>query len=291
MRKLLVVGLVLVGAALLGTTFVFYSKYQKSAADFAQATADHESMRQRYDRAVSEIVTIQDSLSAIVLGGEQDQILTRSSQLESQPPGSIHDEVLTRISQLKSALERTKDRIEDLDSRLKKSGVKIAGLERMITGLRNSVAEKETRIATLTTQVDTLETRVVGLSSEVDQKQAQLAVKELQLTDKQRELATIYYTMGTKSELTNAGIVEAKGGVLGLGKTLKPSGYYRNEAFTALDTDQENVIRVPAEKAQILSAQPTSSYTITPVGEKAVEIHIVNPEEFRKIKHVVILTT
>src|SRR5207245_5226818 len=70
MRKPVGVVLALISVLLLGATVVTYSKYKKSAADYAQATSDEQSMRQRYDGAVSEIVMIQDSLNTIVLGGE-----------------------------------------------------------------------------------------------------------------------------------------------------------------------------------------------------------------------------
>jgi len=154
----------------------------------------------------------------------------------------------------------------------------------MIAGLRKSVSEKEQRIAELGTQVDTLQTRVTGLSVEIENQQQDLAAK-------QHELATIFYAMGTKKDLTRSGVVAAKGGVLGIGKTLEPSGHFSETVFTALDTDQENVIRIPSDKAQVLSAQPITSYVIQPIGKDMVELHILDPKEFRKIKHLVILMT
>jgi cbb3-type cytochrome oxidase subunit 3 len=273
------VGLLLAFLAMLflGATVVSYSKYKKTEADYARATNEEETTRQRYDQAVGEIVSIQDSLNAIVLGDNGGQFVTARPLDEMQPPGTLHDTVLARIATLKSAITRTKERIEELDANLKKSGVKVAGLERMIAGLRKSVSQKEEKIAVLTTQVDTLQTRVAGLSTEVE--------------TRQQELATVFYTMGTKKELTNSGVVTSKGGVLGFGKTLEPSGIINETAFTPLDTDQENVIRIPSEKAKILSAQPVSSYVLQPIGKDALELRILDPKEFRKVRHLVILMT
>ena len=282
MRRTSVFALAFVTVLLVGTTIVFYSKYKKSEANYAQAAADEESTRLRYDRAVSEVVMIQDSLNAIVLGDNGTRALPGKPLDELNPPETLHDRVLGRIAVLKAAVERTKERIAQLDAGLKKSGVKIAGLQKMIAGLRKSVAEKEEHIAELSTQVDTLQTRVAGLNTEVEVQQQDIAAKRT-------ELATIFYAMGTKKELTHSGVVAAQGGVLGLGKTLKPSGDFVETAFTPLDTDQDNVIRIPADKAQVLSAQPVSSYTIQPVGKDLVELRILDPKEFRKVKHLVIL--
>ena len=94
--------------------------------------------------------------------------------------------------------------------------------------------------------------------------------------------------IGSKKDLTKSGLVVAKGGVLGVGKTLKPSGQFNESQFTALDTDQETVVRVSAPKAKVLSAQPASSYELKLVDGQ-MELHIVNPMEFRKVKQLVIL--
>jgi hypothetical protein len=284
MRRTGVFVLAVVAVLLLAATAVSYTKYRKSVAEYKQATAEQEDMRGRYDRAVGEIVMIQDSLNAIVLGEEAVRNLPARNDVEVQAPGTLHDQVLTRIATLKSAIERTKERIEVLDARLKRNGVKIAGMERMIAGLRKSALAKEEQIASLTTQVDTLQTRVAGLNTEVE-------VQHQVLTEKQAELATIFYTIGSKKQLKEAGIVEAKGGVLGLGKTLKPSGVFVESAYKPLNTDQEMVIQIPAEKAVVLSAQPVSSYVIQPISKDMVELRIVDAKEFRKIKQLVILTT
>jgi len=285
MRKTVVVGLAVISALLLGATVVSYSKYQKSQADFAKATAEQENVRLRYERAVGEIVMIQDSLNAIAVGGEKAQ-----GDVELQAPGTLHDRVLSRISTLKSSIERTKERIEQLDARLKHSGVRIAGMKQMIEGLRRSATEREAQIAGLNTQVHTLQTRVTGMSYEIQGQQEVLARKEHELAEKQAELATIYYAMGTKKDLTSAGVVASKGGVLGVGKSLKLSGLFEEAAFSPLNTDEQNVIRIPAKKVQVLSAQPPSSYALQKVGKDMVELRILDRTEFRKVKHLVILT-
>lgn len=289
MRRSAVFVLAFISVLLMGATIVSYSQYKKSVAQFAAATATENDTRLRYDRAVSEIVMIQDSLNTIVLGEADARFVPARPLDESQPPGTLHDTVLSRIATLKSAIERTKTRIEELDGRLKKSGVKITGLERILAGLRRSVTEKEERIAQLTTQVDTLETRVVGLSTAVETQQQELVVNQVEIAAKRAEIATVFYAVGTKKELTGSGVVTSKGGVLGFGKTLEPSGQFNETDFVALDTDQENVIRIPAEKVEVLSAQPVSSYVLQQVGKEMVELRILDAEQFRKIKHIVIL--
>ena len=275
MRKPVVFVLAAAVVLLFASTILFFNKYQKSATDFANMKTEEESTRIRYGQAINEIAMIQDSLNAIVLGESAARLIPSQLQSEMALSETHGDEALARVAVLKAGIQRTKDRIQQLDDRLKRSGVRMSGLEKMVANLKRTVVEKEKQVAVLTSQVDSLHTEVTGLVATVE--------------DKQRELGTVYYMIGNKKDLTTSGVVIAKGGVLGLGKTLKPSGQVDESLFSAIDTDQENVIRIPAAKAQVLTAQPVTSYVLQPVGGE-IELHIIDSKEFRKIRHLVIMT-
>lgn len=289
MRRPGVIGLALVSLLLLGSTAVLYSKYRKSTDAYDQLSSDETNTRIRYSQAIGEIATIQDSLDTIVMG--ETPLQAGSATSEMNLPPTSKEQVLQRIATMKAGLERTKERIEDLDARLKHEGVRIAGLQKMIGGLKKTAAEKEMEIAGLTAQVDSLHTQVATLNTDVETKQQTIDTQTQQLTDKQHELATIYYTIGKKKDLIHNGVVVSQGGVLGVGKTLKPSGQVNESSFTPLDTDQETVIQIPAGKAQILSPQAPTSYVLTSTGKESMELRITDPKEFRKVRHLVILLT
>ena len=289
MRRTGVIALALVSLLLMGSTAMLYSKYRKSTDAYDQLSSDETNTRIRYSQAIGEIATIQDSLDTIVLGETPLQAGTSTSEMNLPPTSK--EQVLERIATLKAGLERTKERIEELDARLKHEGVRIAGLEKMIGGLKKTAAEKELQIADLTAQVDSLHTQVVTLNTDVQTKQQTIDTQEQQLTDKQHELATVYYTIGKKKDLIHNGVVVSEGGVLGVGKTLKPSGQVNENSFTPLDTDQQTVIQIPAGKAQVLSPQAPTSYVLTSTGKESMELRITDPKEFRKVRHLVILLT
>jgi hypothetical protein len=90
--------------------------------------------------------------------------------------------------------------------------------------------------------------------------------------------------------LVDSGVVVATGGILGIGRTIEPSGQFDRSRFPAIDTDHQQVIRIPARRAQVVSAQPASSYTLQPV-EGGLELVILDPVEFRHVKHVLIMTS
>jgi peptidoglycan hydrolase CwlO-like protein len=297
MRKpVLFVSLAVAVLLLLGLAGALYQKLQQKSTEYAVLQADEQAARDRYGEAINEIAAIQDSLNAIMLGDNGAQALATQLEAEKSLSRDRGDEAVARIAVIKAGVQRAKNRIKELEVELQKSGVKVAGLEKMIQKLRTTVAEKETLIAQLTQRVGELQTQVTGLTAEVQQGQetiqVQVAMIESQneaIETKRRELATIYYTIGSKKELTTDGVVVATGGFLGLGKALKPSGQIDETRFLALDTDQETLIVIPAEKARVLSAQPPASYELQKVGGQ-VELRILDPRTFRAIKRVIIMT-
>jgi len=291
MRKPAGIALIALCALLLGATAVLYAKYRESTANYAAAKNEGETTQAHYREAINSIAAIQDSLSAIIVGESEVPLRTAGLDTEHRLSASQADEAMERIAVLKQGIERAKEKIQKLDQQLKQSGIKVAGLQRMITGLKRTVAEKEQLADQLTVRVDSLQTTVTGLSAEVQQNQETMQAQAVTIEEKRRELGTVYYVIGTKKELTKSGVVVAQGGVLGLGKTVKPSGQVDETSFTAIDTDQETTVRIPSAKPRVLSAQPTTSYELQPVGDRMTELRITDPKEFRKVKHLVIMTT
>lgn len=264
-------------------TIVLIQQVHKTTNEYTAVKASEQETQGRYAEAINSIAEIQDSLSAIVLGESGVQSLGGGLQTEQRLNAAGGREAMDRIALLRASIERTKVRIQNLETTLKQNGVKIAGLQKMVKNLKSTLTEKEDMVAQLSSRVDSLSTQVTGLQTEV-------AANEDTIRAQKNELGTVYYVIGSKRDLTTAGVVVAKGGVLGLGKTLKPSGQFNESAFRPLDTDNENVVVIPAAKAQVLSAQPVTSYALQPVG-KQLELHIIDPKAFRMIKHLVIMTT
>ena len=113
--------------------------------------------------------------------------------------------------------------------------MRLTSTEKMVARLRTNLAEKETQVAALTTQVHTLENEVQVQAADIE--------------TKRRELGTIYYTIGTKKDLTDAGLVVAKGGVLGIGKTLDRGVESMKESAYGLESGAVQAANQEGEKA------------------------------------------
>jgi len=285
MRKPVQIAMIAVVVALVGVTAVLYTKYSKTSTLLADAKVAEETARSHYAEAFNAIAEIQDSLSAITFRDGNVRLVQGGLQAEQKLTAPSQREAMESIALLSASIQRTKDKIGELETNLRKSGVRVKGLQKMVTNLKKSVAEKQEQVAVLSGQVNSLQTQVTGLETTVQQ-------DLVTIEEKRRELATIFVAVGTKKELENNGLIVAKGGVLGLGKTVQLTGRYEQGPFTAMDTDQESVVRAPsakADKVRVLSPQPTTSYELRTTGD-VVELHILDPKEFRKVKHLVIMT-
>jgi len=290
MRSVWQVVLIGVAVLLLGGSIELYQKYRQTNSKYIDMKSAEETARAQYAEAFNSIAEIQDSLNAIRIGEGAVKLepqTTESGQRLNQPSRA---EVMESIALLNASIQRTKVKIHELETSVRKSAVKIAGLTKMVDQLKSTLADREAQIGQLTAQVGELQTQVAGLQTTVQQAQDSLSAKSQLLDEDKHEIETVYYVVGTKKELADAGLIIAKGGVLGLGKTIQLSGRFDENLFHPLDTSDESVIRAAAaSKAQVLSPQPASSYQLTVEG-KQLELRILNPAEFRKVKHVVIMT-
>lgn len=289
MRKPVLFALIAVVVVLAVVAAVLFMRYRKVSTEYTNLRLAEETARVGYSEAFNAITEIQDSLNAIAIGDTTVQMLSTDAQSELKVTEAVRRQALDRVNVLNASLQRNKERIRRLEANLRKSGVKVAGLEKMIVTLKQTMFEKEALVAQLTGRVDSLQTSVTGLTTEVQRSQETIRVREQTIEQKRRELATIYYVVGSKKELTLLGFIVAKGGVLGLGKTVEATGRYNESYFTSMDTEQESLIPTSAARVQVVSAQPPASYELKAVGG-LMELHILDAKEFCKVKHVVIMT-
>lgn len=289
MRKPVLFALIAVAVVLAVVAGVLFVRYQKVSTEYTNMRLAEETARVGYSEAFSAITEIQDSLNAISVGDTTVQMLSAGSQSELKVTEAVRRQALDRINTLNASLLRNKEKIRKLEASLRKSGVKVAGLEKMIVVLKQTMIEKEALVAQLTGRVDSLQTSVTGLTTEVQRGQETIRAQDQSIEQKRRELATIYYVIGSKKELGTLGFIAAKGGVLGMGKTVEATGRYTESYFTSLDTDQESIIPTSAARVEVVTAQAPASYELKVVGGQT-EIHILDAKEFRKVKHLIVMT-
>lgn len=207
-----------------------------------------------------------------------------SKNLEKEQTPELKMKMLNNISSIDSYLKSSKKRIAGLRKKIKDGELKTTSLSEMVEGLNKVISEREVKIQELHAETEELGIRVSEVEKELENKEARIA-------EQTRALNTAYYVVGTEKELKTKGIIEEKGGLLGLRKTKKLAANFDPNHFTATDIVGTSAIPFdPAvKKIDIVSPHNPESYHIVTDENNQTVLEIVNPDEFWKIKYLVVL--
>lgn len=211
-------------------------------------------------------------------------IVSFSQDLETKGDVAVKEKILSNISSIDAYLQKSKKNLRDLQGKLKASQLKTAELEKMVESLNQTVQQKEQHIAELRQQVEQLNIKVAQVEEQLLQKEEMLEVQG-------QRLNTVFYVIGTEDELEEKGIVEKTGGFLGIGKTTRLADNLQAENFTRANAASVGSIPIyrRIDKVNILSPHPAESYHLLERKGDETLLEIVKPDEFWKMKHLVIL--
>ena len=178
------------------------------------------------------------------------------------------------INKLRNQLRQSSVKGDQLRRTLDNLTLQMEEKNSQIQQLRASLEAKDVEIGELTEQVQDLTTSVTHLEEETAQKTQTISSQEKQLN-------TAWFVYGTKSELKKQHIIEN-------GKVLQSN--FNRDYFTKIDIRVDNEIRLYSRSAKLLTAHPSSSYTLTQDANKQYILRITNPQPFwATSKYLVVL--
>ncbi|MCB5223546.1 MAG: hypothetical protein WCY21_01755 [Candidatus Cloacimonadaceae bacterium] len=218
-----------------------------------------------------------------------DQELMDEIGTLSEIPGATPAE---RLANARSRIEEYKSKIRDLESKLASSKGQVAGIQAMVDRLKKSVADKEKIVAELEKRVgnlsSTLDEERLTAQAEISQRDASIKDREAQIAEQNIESNRMYFAVGTRKQLMESGIINRKGGILGIGKvsTVKDADLSRFTQFNLLDTQELN-FPVTKKGYSVLSSHVAASYEVQKAGDQYI-LRVTDPNSFRKQKLLVI---
>lgn len=178
------------------------------------------------------------------------------------------------INKLRNQLRQSSVKGDQLRRTLDNLTLQMEEKNSQIQQLRASLEAKDVEIGELTEQIQDLTTSVTHLEEETAQKTQTISSQEKQLN-------TAWFVYGTKSELKKQHIIEN-------GKVLQSN--FNRDYFTKIDIRVDNEIRLYSRSAKLLTAHPSSSYTLTQDANKQYILRITNPQLFwATSKYLVVL--
>ncbi|ACF14551.1 conserved hypothetical protein [Chloroherpeton thalassium ATCC 35110] len=239
------------------------------------------------EEVTQDLVEIQRNLNQI--HQKQEHLTKTSSDIEKykrEGSKSLKDSIVKQIADIDVFLKKNQERLTDLERTVKNSDIKISHLQSLINELREAIIEREEEIYLLKEEVKHLNIQIAALESTVD-------VLDEVIEKQEKELTTAYYVIGSEQELLAAGIVEVKGGILGLiGQSVMLSNDFNLSKFNELDIvlNTDFTIDRPAENIRILTSHSKSSYELKPRGPNVTQLVINDIDTFwKKSKYLVVL--
>ncbi|PIE83799.1 MAG: hypothetical protein CSA07_05260 [Bacteroidia bacterium] len=196
---------------------------------------------------------------------------------------------MEEISQLMTSNMNTIDRLGKM---LQSSSIKVSHLQLMLDDMRGQLLQRDSTISMLRTHVEVLRLNIDSLSQALDS--AGLANLQLanEVYEQRRQMDQAWYAHGTKKELQENGIIERKGGFLGIGRNSALKDDFNPGYFTSISIAETDFIPFVDKKngVDVVTPHPAESYAIaTNANGVSIGLQIKDKEQFWRATHFLVI--
>ena len=245
----------------------------------AQAQAERDSLNQVIAQKDDEINDMMTTLIDIEEGfREITEAQNRVTLAKNGEGTNTKQRIAENFQFIQSMMQQNKDLIAKLQQQVRESSVKGDKLKKVIASLQEQMEKKDQQIVEMKEQLELKNIHIGELKYAINsmredaqalQDENEAQSKTINAQDKQ--LNTAWYACGTEKELKNQQIL-VKGKVL--------QGNFNKDYFTKIDIRVDNTIKLYSKSAKLLTAHPSSSYTLQPDANKQLTLRITDPQAF-----------
>jgi len=280
MKKLLFVAL-----CLLAMVACKNEKPAQNLASISQADSLQKIIAQKDNEINDMMATLNDIQEGFREITEAENRVTVAQAGEGADKAQQIRENIQFISQ---RMMQNKQLINKLQQQLRESSFKGDELKKTIETLTSQMEEKEQQLQQLRAELDSkdihisqLDETINNLNTDVSNLQQESSQKTEVINTQDKQLNTAWYVFGTKRELKEQNIL-VKGKVL--------QGNFNKNYFTKIDIRVDKEIKLYSKSAELLTAHPGGSYTLTRDSKDQYVLRITNPQTFWSTsKYLVIL--
>ena len=175
------------------------------------------------------------------------------------------------INFINETLQKNKQQIAELEEKLKKE---LAEKNEQIAALQQELSQKNIHI-------EELDKSVQQLTGSVDELSATKAANEKIISAQENALNTVWYAIGTKSELKEQKILDGK-------KVLRDAAANMSY-FTKCDRRELKTIETHEKNAKLLTTHPEGSYKLERNSEKKYVLTITDADNFWSVSKYLVI--
>ena len=245
----------------------------------------------KIDEYLSYFNEIQQNLNAIK---QKEHIISLQTSDSTEMTPAMKDQIKNDILTIYQLMQENKDALTKLKKQIKSSGVKNKQLEETIALYEQQIKQKDDEINSLKEKLEKMNFDMGELNKKIDEMQDKMVAMEEEqnkqkdiINQQESQLHTIYYVVGTKTELKDKQIINRDGF---LSKLSVDANFDKSQFINADDRNLDE-ININASSIEVLTKHPSTSYTLKKNNKNVIEkIVITNKEQFWSIsKFLVVL--
>lgn len=292
MKKVIIITSALLMAVGFSACVENSSKYKALQAQLDSLQTNYNIQGAELDEVFATINEIEQGLSSI---RESESILSVQTSDGLEIKEGSKEQLKQDVEAIQNAIKNYQAEIKKLqnDKRLQSVQFKkrLSAMQKelkeksdIIETISKQLEEKEAQIKLQSKQIATLDEVVSNLKDEVSALSSEGSVLKAKVADQEAEIYSVYYIVGTKAELIEAGVM-TKGGLF---KSSKVSYQSEKDAFVRIDLREISEINTNARKAKVMSIHPKGTYAFVENDGEMI-LNISDPEKFwQQTKYLVI---
>ena len=253
------------------------------------AELQRDSLNQIIAQKETEITDMMTTLSDIEEGFREITEAQSRVTLAKQGEGTNSAQRIRENMQfIQSTMKQNKELINKLKQQVREGSIKSDQLKKIVENLTQQMEEKDRQLQVLREELDKkdihiaeLDERVADLNSNVENLTEETTQKSQTINQQDKQLNTAWFVFGTKKELKEQKILDD-------GEVLRSN--FNKEYFTKIDIRIDKEIKLYSKSAEMLTAHPSSAYTLQRDANKQYVLRITDPQLFWSTsKYLVIL--
>ena len=253
------------------------------------AEMQRDSLNQIIEQKENEITDMMTTFSDIEEGFREITEAQSRVTLAKQGEGtSSAQRIRENMQFIQSTMQQNKELINKLKQQVREGSVKSEQLKKIVENLTQQMEEKDRQLQALRAELDKkdihiaeLDEQVADLNSSVADLTEEANQKSQTISQQDKQLNTAWFVFGTKKELKDQN-------VLSDGEVLRSN--FNKQYFTKIDIRIDKEIKLYSKSAKILTAHPSSAYTLQRDANKQYVLRITDPQQFWSTsKYLVVL--
>jgi outer membrane murein-binding lipoprotein Lpp/cell division protein FtsB len=244
---------------------------QKNSNELQEKVDSLANVEQLEKQEVDNMVQVINAISSVM-----DSIQIQEKMIFNMQEGTPKEQVLVKLKAFQELLVQKQAEIDKLKVDNKENKTVLANLTKMVEKLKEDVSAKAAEIEKLRKLVEVKDANISSLKS--DLRQVTEIAEDLQDKNyiQEQKLNTVYYIVGTKSELKEKGML--KGGFL----SKKKADYANLDKTKFNETDMRGFTKlvIESKNPKIITEKPASSYTLTKNGDGTSTLQITDAQTF-----------